>query len=331
MDRRLWAEAHAKRESGDVHSAIRCYQACLDLEPTLSGAHTNLGEIYGQMGNDKMAARCFRKSLEIQPRCALSHCNLGGALSNLGEHEAALPCFEACLELDPNNPLALANRGFTLHRMNRLEDALASHQRCLEVSGQEMDESKRGDAMSAVLLQEVLKAVDSIKITMEHMNRLEAGWEPPDGDEISSRLSETLTWDKAYDRCGTCGERPNKKLLLCSRCLLIGYCSHACQKAAWKAHKKSCGRPIPSPVDVQSSSHECLLETLKTYGPAHVRLPPSNARLATCTLSLAMTISYHGRLGLRSTASLLSIPCLKRRPRGRTMSTLRKRPRLMRP
>lgn len=37
--------------------------------------------------------------------------------------------------------------------------------------------------------------------------------------------------------CGRCGSAASSR---CSRCKLVGYCSAACQKAAWKEHKDSC-------------------------------------------------------------------------------------------
>ncbi|KAJ8074187.1 hypothetical protein PM082_012479 [Marasmius tenuissimus] len=36
-------------------------------------------------------------------------------------------------------------------------------------------------------------------------------------------------------------ERLQKRRLLCSRCKWVTYCSHSCQKAAWKQHRKVCG------------------------------------------------------------------------------------------
>ena len=45
------------------------------------------------------------------------------------------------------------------------------------------------------------------------------------------------------DTCSHCGiEREGLKR--CLRCEKAMYCNHACQKAAWKAHKKECGRLI---------------------------------------------------------------------------------------
>ncbi|PWY88375.1 putative MYND domain protein [Aspergillus heteromorphus CBS 117.55] len=44
--------------------------------------------------------------------------------------------------------------------------------------------------------------------------------------------------------CNTCGKSASSELTLkrCARCKTKWYCSHDCQKADWKNHKKACGK-----------------------------------------------------------------------------------------
>ncbi|THY32287.1 hypothetical protein D6D01_02594 [Aureobasidium pullulans] len=44
------------------------------------------------------------------------------------------------------------------------------------------------------------------------------------------------------DICGHCGGIKLSGLKACTRCEKVKYCNHACQKAAWKEHKKVCKR-----------------------------------------------------------------------------------------
>lgn len=44
------------------------------------------------------------------------------------------------------------------------------------------------------------------------------------------------------DICGHCGSIKLSGLKACTRCEKVKYCNHACQKAAWKEHKKVCKR-----------------------------------------------------------------------------------------
>lgn len=42
------------------------------------------------------------------------------------------------------------------------------------------------------------------------------------------------------EKCDQCGKKSQAKLRRCQRCEKTKYCNHACQKAAWKVHKKQC-------------------------------------------------------------------------------------------
>jgi hypothetical protein len=44
------------------------------------------------------------------------------------------------------------------------------------------------------------------------------------------------------DSCQGCGQPGKPKLLVCSRCRGVKYCSAECQKADWKMHKGACGK-----------------------------------------------------------------------------------------
>lgn len=63
--------------------------------------------------------------------------------------------------------------------------------------------------------------------------------------KMTAALSAFGTVEKkqvtAMTGCDNCGNgKPSLKV--CSRCEKVKYCNHACQKAAWKAHKKVCKR-----------------------------------------------------------------------------------------
>ncbi len=56
------------------------------------------------------------------------------------------------------------------------------------------------------------------------------------------KLKETISGNA----CGTCGKKETSangsKLQTCARCHIAKYCSVACQRAAWKSHKKHCAK-----------------------------------------------------------------------------------------
>jgi hypothetical protein len=56
--------------------------------------------------------------------------------------------------------------------------------------------------------------------------------------ELKKKKESSASGNASCDNCGS--EKPDLKV--CSRCEKVKYCNHACQKAAWKKHKKVCKR-----------------------------------------------------------------------------------------
>ena len=57
--------------------------------------------------------------------------------------------------------------------------------------------------------------------------------------------------------CARCGQTaaPGVKLLTCSRCKLVRYCSAECQRKDWKSHKPRC-QPAPAEAEAQQADGE---------------------------------------------------------------------------
>jgi hypothetical protein len=53
---------------------------------------------------------------------------------------------------------------------------------------------------------------------------------------------EDATVDRRDDACVACGKPGQPKLLVCSACKSVRYCSTACQRNHWKQHKSLCAR-----------------------------------------------------------------------------------------
>src|SRR4051812_5588564 len=49
-------------------------------------------------------------------------------------------------------------------------------------------------------------------------------------------------------------ELGDDELKLCKACKEVAYCGKECQKADWKEHKKTCGKPKPTPAPRPASA-----------------------------------------------------------------------------
>ncbi len=66
--------------------------------------------------------------------------------------------------------------------------------------------------------------------------------------------------------CDYCNKTSIKKLPMCMRCKMVCYCNRECQKAAWKAHKKSC-----VPIDKEPKSLPQTWEQVEAHGGSRVK------------------------------------------------------------
>jgi tetratricopeptide (TPR) repeat protein len=120
--------------NGDYIHAIECYEAALDLVPTLSDVLTNKGLCHANLGQFQEAAQCYHKALTINPSDAVAHYNWGVLLSEGGNHDEALPHYKAAVELDRSMAAAWGNKAVSEEHLCRTEDAINSYQRFVELS-----------------------------------------------------------------------------------------------------------------------------------------------------------------------------------------------------
>lgn len=91
---------------GFVVEAEGLYRAALAVDPTQPEAHYNLGFLYFESGEPAKAAQSFEQALENDPAFADAHFNLAMAYEELGRYLDARPHWETYLELDPTGPWA---------------------------------------------------------------------------------------------------------------------------------------------------------------------------------------------------------------------------------
>jgi len=65
--KKLYNQALACEESGDIEDAIKFYNSSIEVEPSFVKSYQNLGSIYSKLGNRKQAHELFQKAAQISP------------------------------------------------------------------------------------------------------------------------------------------------------------------------------------------------------------------------------------------------------------------------
>jgi len=87
----------------DLEGALSYFLKALDMEPTFSKPHSNLGILHWKRGDQKIALKHFKKALEIQPDDEVATLFCGNALMKNGQHEETTKLFSCHLLHAPAN------------------------------------------------------------------------------------------------------------------------------------------------------------------------------------------------------------------------------------
>lgn len=130
---RLFAEAVALHQRGDLEAAEVRYRQVLGLQPGHADALHHLGLIAYSAGLLDEAAGHIGESLRRKPANAAAHANLALVHHARGDYEGALAECDTALRLQRQFPEAHYNRGNALRELGRLDDAIASYERALRL------------------------------------------------------------------------------------------------------------------------------------------------------------------------------------------------------
>ena len=93
-------------QKGQYEEAIVEWRKALELNPTESNIHVNLGVALARLGKPEEAIAEYRKSLEITPNAAEVHLRLASALADTGNLEEAITHYRKVLEIRTQNESA---------------------------------------------------------------------------------------------------------------------------------------------------------------------------------------------------------------------------------
>lgn len=113
--------------------AIACYERSLKLNPNLSQAHHNLGEIYSREEKWQAAILSYQTAIQLNPEFSWSHHSLGKAFANIQQWEKAISSYKEALQLNPQAAVTYHCLGDALVNQKQLDKAIFAYQKSTEL------------------------------------------------------------------------------------------------------------------------------------------------------------------------------------------------------
>jgi tetratricopeptide (TPR) repeat protein len=130
----LYIEATGLDEDATTYDqAEEIYSRAIRLDPTLSIAYTNLGNIRFRRGDEPGAEELYRRAIEIDPDQPEAHYNLGYVMLERGEAQQATSFFERALQGDPRFADAYFNLAMAWEQLGERARARPHWKRYLEL------------------------------------------------------------------------------------------------------------------------------------------------------------------------------------------------------
>ena len=160
-----YSDAHvnlgvAYEKSKNYEEAISSYDMALSLDPNLFEAWNNRGNILNRTKKYVEALESFDRALTCRPDLVEIWNSRGSILSILGRYEEALTNFERAIALKPDYAEPFNNRGNVLNEMKCYKDALASYDNAIKLKPDYFEAwSNRGVALKELRLYD--QAIES--------------------------------------------------------------------------------------------------------------------------------------------------------------------------
>jgi predicted O-linked N-acetylglucosamine transferase (SPINDLY family) len=162
-----YSDAHvnlgvAYEKSKNYEEAISSYDMALSLDPNLFEAWNNRGNILNRTKKYVEALESFDRALTCRPDLVEIWNSRGSILSILGRYEEALTNFERAIALKPDYAEPFNNRGNVLNEMKCYKDALASYDNAIKLKPDYFEAwSNRGVALKELrLYDQALESFD---------------------------------------------------------------------------------------------------------------------------------------------------------------------------
>ena len=159
---KLYAQAQAAKNRGDLTTAIDKYRSLLALAPTLAPAYNNLGMLYLETRDYAKAAETFEAGLKQDPSMSSSLVLLGISYFQLRDYARAQPVLEKALRVLPKDEQAQMYLGLCLFKTGQLEAGAAVLQRLAKQSPNNLDALYSLGQLYMALAQETLHKLQTM-------------------------------------------------------------------------------------------------------------------------------------------------------------------------
>ena len=133
---RMFVEACAAEDRGDLEQAEHMFRQAIDLEPNMAAALTNLGNLVYRQGEVEEARRLYERAIEHDPTQPEARYNLANTLEDLGEIELAVAELRKVCAACPDFADAHYNLGLMLAQLGGTAQARQHLERYLELDAQ---------------------------------------------------------------------------------------------------------------------------------------------------------------------------------------------------
>jgi tetratricopeptide (TPR) repeat protein len=133
---RMFVEACAAEDHGDLETAEHLFRQAIDLEPHMAAALTNLGNLVYRQGEVEEARTLYERALEHDPTQPEARYNLANTLEDLGEIELAVAELRKVCIAAPDFADAHYNLGLLLAQLGGTAQAKQHLERYLELDAQ---------------------------------------------------------------------------------------------------------------------------------------------------------------------------------------------------
>ena len=123
LNARHWFNLAIEFEKSSTQEAERAYARALQLDPTMSDAHLNLGKLYHDAGMLKECEPHYRAAVQYAPGDAAPYFNLGVLLEDLKQPREAARLYTEALDRDPEFADAHYNLGLVLESLGKKQEA----------------------------------------------------------------------------------------------------------------------------------------------------------------------------------------------------------------